>query len=110
MTGSANRNSCFTGAGRGLRFRSSWLCVYNPRIMMKKSERTRQRIIETAKIQHALETGKRNGATVEGTDLDRYLKAPYAAIDEPSGYDYVIGDVGQDPICTYGGTHVIGGL
>ena len=68
------------------------------------------RMLDTAKIQHALEAGKQNGDPVVSTDLDLYLKSPFATWNEPSGFAYVIGDVGLDPVCTYGGTHVLGGL
>ncbi len=67
------------------------------------------RMIHTAKTQHAMEAGKTNGDSVDGTDLDAYLKHEFSTMTEPSGFIYVIGDVGQDPICTYGGAHVVYG-
>jgi prepilin-type N-terminal cleavage/methylation domain-containing protein len=67
------------------------------------------RMIHTAKTQHAMEAGKTDGDTVNGTDLDPYLKHQFTALVEPAGYVYVIGDVGIDPVCTYGGTHVVYG-
>jgi len=68
------------------------------------------RMIETAKVQHALDVKKQNGDAVAGADLDPYLKTAFDDMNEPSGFVYVVGDVGLDPICTYGGTHVVGGL
>ena len=68
------------------------------------------RMIETAKVQHALDARKNNGDPVGGSDLTPFLKSSYSDLKEPAGFGYVIGDVGQDPICTFGGTHVLGGL
>ena len=66
------------------------------------------RIIDTAKAQFAMEAKKQNGDPVQNTDLDPYLKTSFADIIEPAGFDYVIGDVGELPTCTFGGTHVLG--
>ena len=66
------------------------------------------RIIDTAKTQFTVEAQRQLGDSVQGTDLDLYLKSAYTDIIEPAGFEYVIGEVGQLPTCTFGGTHVLG--
>ena len=67
------------------------------------------RIIDTAKTQFAIEARRQTGDTVDGDELNPYLKSTFADVVEPTGFDYVVGDIGILPVCTYGGAHILSG-
>ena len=67
------------------------------------------RMIHLANTQHAIEFGKTNGDPVTESDLNGYLKQDFSDLAEPAGFAYIMGEIGKDPICTYGGTHVLSG-
>jgi prepilin-type N-terminal cleavage/methylation domain-containing protein len=65
------------------------------------------RVINTAKAQHVWDAKRVNGDTLSPTSLDPYLKKPLSAYVEPSGGRYEVRVVGEDPICTFGGSHTL---
>ncbi len=64
------------------------------------------RIIAAAKDQWAMDNSKADGATVQASDLAAYLRGG-ALPAEPQGGTYTVGNVGANPTCSVGGSHVI---
>jgi competence protein ComGC len=65
------------------------------------------RILSIGKELYAITENKPNGTLVTSDEINPYLKRPFAEIIEPFGNSYEIHEVGIDPTCTYGDTHVL---
>ena len=64
------------------------------------------RIIMAAKDQSAMDNNKAEGAVMALADISAYLRGA-ALPAEPQGGVYTIGNVGVNPTCSIGGTHVL---
>ena len=62
------------------------------------------RLIYAAKEQWAMDTGSAQGVAVIEANVLPYLKANVIPT-EPGGGTYTIGNVGENPTCSVGGTH-----
>ena len=67
------------------------------------------RQIDSAKTMHAIEERKGSGETVDPDSLDPYLKKPFESMVEPANGEYELHSVGENPTCTLGGPHALGG-
>lgn len=65
------------------------------------------RIIQTAKSQHIWDNKRVNGDIIVPSHLDPYLKKSFSSYIEPSGGTYAVRAVGENPICTFGGSHTL---
>ena len=66
------------------------------------------RQIDQAKEQWAMENNKVESDSLVSADLEPYMKRGIVSgLMCPAGGGYVVTTVAQDPICTYGGGHVL---